>query len=140
MNQIETIMLALVGGTVVTTICLWLRDTSVDAEAGIVRGPLAEPPTPDLLAFQCSGCRRIRCADGAWRPEMDVPLPVNCHVSHRLCDLCLAKEGANLDTLYPLPAAHDGKPVNTMRRGENGEQKLRPVFAGAEAFSNSITK
>lgn len=138
MNQLETIMLALVGGTVVTTICLWLRDTSVDAEAGIVRGPLAEPPTPDLLAFQCSGCRRIRCADGAWRPEMDVPLPMSCRVSRGLCDLCLAKEEAKLDSIIPLsaalPAAHYGKPVNTMRRGENVGQKLRPVFAGAEAF------
>jgi len=139
-------MLALVGGTVVTTICLWLRDTSVDAEAGIVRGPLAEPPTPDLLACQCSGCRRIRCADMSWKPEMDVPLPMLCRVSHGLCDLCLAKEEAKLDSLlplsaaYPLPAAHDGKPVNTMRRGENGGQKLRPVFAGAEAFSKSSTK
>ena len=139
MNQLETIMLALVGGTVVTTFYLWLRSSPIDAEAGIVRGPLAEPPTPDLLAFQCSACRRIRCVDGAWRPQMDVLLPMSCRVSHRLCDLCLAKEEAKLDAMT-LPAAHDGKPVDTIRRGENGGQKLRPVFAGAEAFSNSITK
>ena len=130
----ENIIVGFVCGTIITVFFLWLRDTSVDSEAGIVRGPLAEPPTPDLLACQCSVCRRIRCADGAWRAEMDVPLPVNCRVSHRLCDLCLAKEGANLDTLYPLPAAHQGIAANTMRGGENGEQKLRPAFAGAETL------
>ena len=133
-------MLALVGGTVVTMFYLWLRSSPIDAEAGIVRGPLAEPPTPDLLACQCSVCRRIRCADGAWRPEMDVLLPVSCRVSHRLCDLCLAKEGANLGTLYPLPAAHQGNAANTIRGGENGAQKLRPFFDGAETFSKVVTK
>lgn len=137
MNSVN-IIVGFVCGTIITVFFLWLRDTSVDDEAGIVRGPLAEPPTPDLLACQCSGCRRIRCADGAWRREMDVLLPVSCRVSHRLCDLCLAKD--NLDTLYPLPAAHQGNAANTMRGGENGAQKLRPFFDGAETFSKAITK
>mgnify|MGYP003336536157 CR=1 FL=1 len=137
MNHFETIMLAFVGATVVTTFYLWLRSSPIDAEAGIVRGPLAEPPTPDLLAFQCSACRRIRCADSSWKPEMDVPLPMLCRVSQGLCDLCLAKEEAMLDSFYPLPAAHQGNAANIMLGGENGAQKLRPVFAGAEAFSKA---
>jgi len=96
----DEIITAAVCGFVITILCLWLRsDPATDAECGVNLGRMNELPKPDLLACQCSYCRRVRCSHGVWLPEAQVPLPVGCRVSHGICPSCERRAYAELEAM-----------------------------------------